>query len=338
MHSKERVIRAIEFDGPDRMPHMHSYRYATLRRHGVDFAAILARYPSDYSQATPSRDTLEGSDRGSTTDEWGITWVKLNDGYMGQPKGHPLENWDNFEDYRIPDPDPSKSVFLRHHRGDAGGIASEDKYVCMYGGNLFERLQWLRGMRNVFVDLHTKNARLLELADAVVDYDIALSKIWCERGADGIVFSDDWGTQDALMVSPSLWRRIFRPRYRKMFSAVRRLGAKVHFHSDGFILNIVSDLIDLGVDVLNPQLNVHNMDELERICGGRICIRGGLDRQTVLPYGSPAQVRRHVLEAIQHFAVYDGGWIACGELGPDVPLANCEAMMKSFFELGKYRP
>jgi hypothetical protein len=90
--------------------------------------------------------------------------------------------------------------------------------------------------------------------------------------------------------------------------------------------------------VLNPQLNVHDVGKLGEICGGRICIRGGLDRQITLPRGSPDSVRGHVLETIQNFACYDGGWIACGELGPDVPLANCREMMGSFARYGRYRP
>jgi hypothetical protein len=103
-------------------------------------------------------------------------------------------------------------------------------------------------------------------------------------------------------------------------------------------MDIVKDLIDMGLDVLNPQLNVHDMAELAGTCGGRICIRGGLDRQHTLPRGTPGMVRDHVLEAIETFGSYDGGWIACGELGPDVPLANCREMMDSFARFGKYRP
>jgi hypothetical protein len=338
LNSKERVIRAIEFDGPDRVPLRHSYRFATLDRYGDEFANLLAKYPSDFREVTPTRDTLEGSGRGSQTDEWGITWVKIQEGYMGQPKGHPLESWDDLDSYEIPDPDPGSSLYLKQHGGRAESIASVDKYVCMFGGNLFERLQWLRGMRNVFVDLAKDKSEISRLADMIVDYNVEISRIWCERGADAIVFSDDWGSQTGLMINPSLWRKFFKPRYRLMFHEVKRLGAKVHFHSDGYILDIMKDLIDLGLDVLNPQLNVHDLAELSEVCGGRICIRGGLDRQFTLPRGNPASVRRHVLDAIETFGSYDGGWIACGELGPDVPFANCEEMMGSFARFGRYRP
>jgi uroporphyrinogen decarboxylase len=336
LSGRERVIRAIEFDGPDRIPHMHSYRYATLVTHGSRFRRLLEAYPSDFYQWEPRKDTLEGAGRGSYTDEWGVTWVKVQDGYMGQPKGHPLESWDAFGDYEVPEADPSTSVFLRHHRSGAEGEASEDTYVCMFGGNVFERLQWLRGMRNVLRDLMTGRRELFRLAEAVVDYNISLARYWCEEGADAIVFSDDWGTQGRLMVNPGLWRTVFKPLYGKMFGEVHRRGAKVHFHSDGYILDIIPDLMDLDLDVINPQLNVHRLADLAGLCGGRLCIRGGLDRQRILPRGTPEQVRRHVLDAIEHFAVYDGGWIGCGELGPDVPFANCRSMMRSFFKLGRY--
>ena len=338
MNSKERVIRAIEFGGPDRIPHKHSYRFATLDKYQTPFVKLLKRYPSDFRETTPTRDTLEGSGRGSRTDEWGITWVKIQKGYMGQPKGHPLESWDDLDSYEIPDPDPDSSLYLKHHGGGSESIASEDEYVCMFGGNLFERLQWLRGMRNVFMDLALGRRELFELADRIVEYNMGLSKIWCERGADAIVFSDDWGSQRGLMIRPESWRKSFKPRYRLMFRTVRKRGVKVHFHSDGCVMDIVKDLIDLDLDVLNPQLNVHDITELGNLCGGRICVRGGLDRQFILPRGTPATVRSHVLETMENFACYDGGWIACGELGPDVPLANCEEMMKSFARFGRYRP
>jgi hypothetical protein len=120
-----------------------------------------------------------------------------------------------------------------------------------------------------------------------------------------------------------------------MFDEVHRMGAKVHFHSDGYILDIIPDLIELDLDVINPQLNVHRLAEIAELCGGRLCVRGGLDRQVVLPHGTPELVRRHVLDVIEHLAPYDGGWIACGELGPDVPFMNCQAMMRSFLELGR---
>ena len=336
INSKERVIRAIEFDGPDRIPHMHSYRYATLEKYGHEFIQMLSKFPSDFLQDIPTKGSLDTSDTGTATDEWGITWIKVQDGYLGQPKGHPLENWENFEGYEIPDPLAGSSLTTTSLAGSVETVESDDRYVCKYGGNLFEMLQWLRGMRNIFVDLATKRKEFFQLADAIVDYDISLARIWCERGADAIVFTDDWGTQDRLMINPSVWRQVFKPRYRKIFRAVRKTGAKVHFHSDGYIAEILTDLIELGVDVLNPQINVHDMNELAGICGGRICIRGGLDRQTVLPHGSTTDIRHHVLEVIRHFAVYDGGWIACGELGPDVPFANCEEMMKSFFLFGRY--
>jgi len=337
MNGRERVFRSIEFDSPDRIPHMHSYRYATLERHGDSFLRLLSSYPSDFVQEIPTKASLDTSDKGTAVDEWGVTWVKVQDGYLGQPKGHPLESWEAFEEYHIPDPSAGSSL-LTSSRPREEIKRDGDLYLCAFGGNLFERLQWLRGMKNVFVDLATGRKELLRLADRIVGYNIQLSKILVEEGADGVVFTDDWGTQDRLMINPSMWRSFFKPRYRRIFRCVHRLGAKVHFHSDGYISPIIPDLIEIGADVLNPQLNVHDMDALARMCGGRICVRGGLDRQVVLPRGSPADVRRHVKEVIERFAVHDGGWIACGELGPDVPIRNCEEMMSCFFRLGRYAP
>ena len=117
---------------------------------------------------------------------------------------------------------------------------------------------------------------------------------------------------------------------------VKETGKHVHFHSDGNIMEIIPDLIEIGVDMLNPQLKAVGIDRLAKQFGGKICIRSDLDQQYILPKGSPQEVKRHVLEVIRALGDFRGGLIACGQLGPDVPLKNAEAMMKAFYDYGKY--
>lgn len=158
-----------------------------------------------------------------------------------------------------------------------------------------------------------------------------------EYDIDGISFMDDWGTQRQLMINPKQWRKLFKPAYQKIIDLVHQAGKFFYFHSDGNIMEIISDLIEIGVDVLNPQFSCMDLDELGRKCGGKICISSDIDRQYILPRGSVEEVKRYVKRVIEILGSHNGGLIGRGEIGPDVPLANVEAMFEAFSEWGSYR-
>jgi uroporphyrinogen-III decarboxylase len=109
-------------------------------------------------------------------------------------------------------------------------------------------------------------------------------------------------------------------------------GKHAHLHSDGNVQDIVPDLVEIGFDTLNLQVWCMNAEKLGRDFAGKICFRGELDRQYVLPKGTPEDVRDHVRHAREIFATPQGGYIYYGQVGPDVPLANIEAMLKTFYE------
>ena len=117
-----------------------------------------------------------------------------------------------------------------------------------------------------------------------------------------------------------------------MFDKVTSAGMHVHFHSDGFIVDIIPDLIDLGARVINCQANVIGLDVLKKKFAGSVCFRTDLDRQKIVPFGTPAEVKRHVRDVFDHLGTSKGGLIACGEIGPDTPLENIAAMYEAFME------
>ena len=123
-----------------------------------------------------------------------------------------------------------------------------------------------------------------------------------------------------------------------MFRRVKAAGRDVWFHSDGFINDIAGDLAEIGVDVLNFQVAVTGHDWAARHVRGRIAVRTDIDRQAVLPFGSPSQVREEVARTFESCGTADGGIIACGEIGPDVPLANIRALYEAFRNWGAGRP
>lgn len=327
MHSRERVFRAIRFEGPDRVPILHCVTGAALLKYGDKLERIFREYPSDFGDGyTQYENTATGrpqyewvlSRKRRYVDEWGCVWFKIRRGLYGQVKEHPLADWKALETYRFPSlPDQKRG------------------YVLGAGGTIFHRMIHLRGFTNLMRDLVTRPKEVYVLRDKIVDYNLQVIRRSLQSGVDGIRCADDWGTQERLMVKPSLWREFFKPAYKQMFDEIHKGGANVFFHSDGYIMDIIPDLIEIGVDVLNPQFSCMNLEELGKVCVGKVCILSDIDRQYTLPLGSVGEVRESVKRAIEIFGGHDGGLIAHGEIGPDVPLKNVRAMFRAFKKYGK---
>jgi uroporphyrinogen decarboxylase len=180
------------------------------------------------------------------------------------------------------------------------------------------------------MDLAAETPALLRLMDDLLDFNLAWIDRWLRLEYDGLHFGDDWGGQSVLLVRPALWRRLFKPRYAEMFRKVKQAGRDVWFHSDGFINDIVGDLAEIGVDVLNFQIAVVGPDWTERNIRGRLAVRTDIDRQRILPFGTPEEVREEVARTFAACGDASGGVVACGEIGPDVPLANIRALYEAF--------
>jgi len=153
---------------------------------------------------------------------------------------------------------------------------------------------------------------------------------------DAVAFGDDWGSQTQLLIRPEMWRRFYKPRYKRMFDVARDAGCHVWFHTDGWTLEILEDLVEIGVNILNPQHNIMDNKVVAERVAGKVCIRSDLDRQHIIPFGSPERIVEHVKEVIAAFGVFDGGLILHGEVGPEVPFENIHALYKAYRDWGAY--
>ncbi len=138
-----------------------------------------------------------------------------------------------------------------------------------------------------------------------------------------------------MLCSPDAWRRIFKPHYQTLFDVVHEHGKKIWVHSDGWILEILPDLIAMGVTLVNPQHACMNTRRVGEIVGGKLCVRTDIDRQWVIPHGTPASIRAAVAEAMDCFGRFNGGILLHGEIGPQVPFENIVALYEAFDELGR---
>lgn len=337
MDGRERYLRALTFDSPDRVPVMHCTLRGAWLTHGQALEDLYARYPSDVLLSSQTRGpfAFTGSERGRwaggtvTYDDWGCGWRWHTPEYMGQAVHHPLADWRALAGYRPPDPTVGVEGVTRMAAQVA--VDGHRHFVFVDGGEVFQRLIFLRGMEALMVDLAEEREEVLALRDRIAEVCLRRIERWGATGAvDGVILRDDWGTQRALMIHPDLWRRLFRPVYRQLVEAIHEIGAHASFHSDGAIDAIIPDLVDLGVDELNPQAQVMDVEALGRRLGGKLCVRADIDRQHALPHGTPDEVRRLVQRLYAAFGTPRGGYVGWAEMSSDVPLANGEAALAAF--------
>jgi uroporphyrinogen decarboxylase len=330
MTSRELVIAAIEFEGPERIPYSVWIDTPRFRRDrsAEDLRVVeelLANAPQDWVELWPAPIKEWRSVDGPRVDEWGVTW---NDNY---PRAHPLEGgWELLDDYQFPDPHSPER--FAHVPDVLKG--NEDKYkLATVWYTIFERLWTLRGMTNLLRDQYRYRDKFTQLRDRVLEFNTELIKAWLEIGVDGIFFSDDWGTQEGLLINPGLWRELYKPHYERLFAMVHDGGAHVWLHSCGNIMEIIPDLIEVGLDVLNPiQSRAMDVDEVARKFGRALCVWGGLDVQMTVPHGSPEDIDREVQHLVEVFGSHGGGYIGgtSHTILPDAPVANIKAVFEAF--------
>ena len=324
MDSRERVRRAVTFQGPDRIPVELWTLPGVLWKLGPQIEALLRRYPVDIIAARHTAyDDSELYQQGEFLDPWGVLWHNEQPGIFSQVKASPLANYSALEYYQ-----PPYSLLDRGFE-EIPAFIEEGRSKCIKGAfiRIFERMQWLRGMSALMMDLMDHRPEVYHLRDMVHDFNMCELERWLEFDLDGVVFSDDWGSQRQLLIPPGVWRSFFAPCYEEMFSRVREAGKLVFFHSDGYITEIIEDLIVLGVDVLNSQVWCMGVKELGDAFQGRVCFWGELDRQDILPHGTPEDIRAAAQVMKHHLSTPAGGLIGEGEAGVDVPLENIEALL-----------
>ena len=340
MTPRERILAAMDFTGPDRAPIQHYIFPGAFREHGERLVRLLERYPDDFGNAAPLANWEASQQLGDRppdvlewVDAWGTTWFRSSLYTSGEVKIPGLPTWDGWPTYQFP-PAPSDE----HYERFAAAVQAQhpEQFVMVGGGGLFQHIQSLRGPENFFYDIADDRAELHELCARLVDYYQPQLRRHLAAGADCAVWGDDWGTQIAMLCSPADWRRIFKPHYQALFDTVHEFGKKIWIHSDGWILDILPDLLEMGVHLINPQHPCMGTRRVGGILGGRVCVRTDIDRQGVLPFGTPDDVRAAVREVMECFGRSNGGVMLHGEIGPHVPYDNIEALYAAFAEYGQY--
>ena len=343
MTNKERVYSALRHERPDRVPRFiwlgNGVIESMTRELGMTPLALDVHLKNDILQTWVSINremARELSDGASFTDEWGITWKR--EGFHNMVTSHPLGSGDAdfISEYPLPDPyHPSRYEALKDLLSKYG----ESHFIgADVSGSLFEPAYHLRGMEDLLMDLAMENDEAVILLDRLEDFTTKVALECVRLGVDWIWLGDDMGTQNGMIMSPSMWREVFKPRMKRIIAAIKaaKPGIFVAYHSCGSMSPIIPDLVEIGVDVLNPlQESAKDMDHaaVKRSFEDRITLMCGLDTQTFLIEASANEVRTKTREKIETLG-YNGGFIfaASHHIQHDTPKENIDAL---FHELDK---
>jgi len=328
MTGRERVLRAIEFRIPDRVPLMNSITAIARQRDPAAVEDYLRKYPGDFAPGGERYLDVDRTLPGEQRDKWGCVWRNERPGIIGQVVRHPLADWSDRATYRFPEP---KDLYDFSAVPATLARNAGRQFSLGPGSWLWQRMFWLRGFENLLCDIADERDEVIWLRDNVLRVQKGIVESAIAHGFDGIFFLDDWGTQSALMIRPDAWRRIFKEAYRELFALVHSAGKKVFFHSDGHVLPIVDDLIEIGADVLNLQVGVMDEEKLAAAVRRRATILGGLDLQGDALRRDPDTARAHVRALLDRFAASAGGYIGQvimdEQVGPRIASAIAETIV-----------
>jgi uroporphyrinogen decarboxylase len=249
----------------------------------------------------------------------------------------PVTTVSEVERFDWPDPDDWDTSGLR-----AGCREWSDYPILLGAYEPFLLHCRLRGMEQALRDLMENEALAEAILDRIHFIHESVIRRCLQAASDLIDFlwvGEDLGTQESLLMSPTVFRRFLQPRLAAMIALAHSFGVRVFHHDDGAIRRLIPELLDMGIDILNPiQWRCRGMDraELAREFGSRVVFHGGIDNQYTLPFGTPEEVRRQVAENLDIFRGCKGYIVApCHNIQPNTPTRNILALYAAVHEFGR---
>ena len=311
-------IRAMKGEYPSRIPISVGILPSAWMKHREALDEIVRRHPLLFGKSGDQRDydAVGGTYvEGDHVDVWGCVWSNMKTGMEAIVTGHPAPTREAVHSLAIPDKDDN-----------------------MPHGFMYLRLGDIRGFEEIMIDFAEEPPELQMLIDKVLEYNMRQVKQKLARirkPGQIVYFGDDLGMQNSLPVSPEKWRRYLKPCFSLIYAPIKEAGHYVYMHTDGHILKITPDLVDCGVDVVNPQVGANGLENLARVCKRRVCVDLDLDRQQ-FPFWSTDDIDAHVKEAVEILGSPEGGLWLKAEIGDDVPLENVEAICSALEKHSTY--
>lgn len=272
-------------------------------------------------------------ENGIKYDIWGIGWdLILTEGF--HIRHRPLIESDDLMEYKFPEPTDELLSIIKEI-----GQREKDNYflLSLQDWTLFERCCCLRGYENTLMDFYYRENEINYILDGITDFNIEMSKKIIDLEiVNGLFTGDDFGTQKGMVMSPEMWRKFFKKRYEKIWRIYKDKDLPIFHHSCGNIFKIIPDLIEIGLDVLNPiQPEAMHPEELLKRFGKRLSFFGGISTQNTLPFGTPQDVRNEIINRIRVLGRNNGYIISPShEVTSDCTLENFYMLIST---LDKYK-
>lgn len=339
-NSRNIVRRTLTFDGPERIPRDIWTLPWAESRYPAELRSLRARFPSDIVSAP---DPYKPSARvrgnqymvGEYTDAWGCVFQSVHAGVIGEVKKPLIADISDWRSVKPPYeilPNTEDSAARDAVNRFCAGTDLFVKTSCF--PRPWERYQFIRGTENSLMDVMMPEEGAGKLLQCIHEFFLKELEFWVTTDIDAVFFMDDWGSQTQLLIPPAVWRELFKPLYRDYCDLAHASGKFVFMHSDGFISEIYDDLIEIGVNAINSQLFVMDMDELAKRAKGKITFWGEIDRQHVLTSDDPQKGRDAVRQVARHLYDPSGGVIAQFEFGPGANPATAEAILEEWELVG----
>lgn len=360
---KERVLKAISFQEPDRVPIFititpqvaeklsqflgisdYTHPDSPLAENRISYTELLVQLGNDIvgiAACAPTSSPTREIQKDILINEWQIKFRKTD--LYAEMIEHPLahaETVADIEAFEFPDPlaegrfDHAKSMVAKY--GNQYAICGDAETTIL------EVSWYLVGMEKFFMDFAMQKDYVFALMDRVMAYSLGVAKELIRLGADIIWLGDDVGTQKGMMISPTMWRAVFKERMRYVIRELKRLNPeiKIAYHCCGSYFPIMGDLLEIGVDILNAlQPTAANMDlkTIKDTFGSQASLFGGLDTQGAIPFGTLADVEREVRRVITA-AAHGGGYILAGahNIQPDTSVEKVVKLFEFAKKFGTY--
>ena len=314
MYNSDLYVKAMTWQSPESIPVTILLMPDLWNKYPEEIRDLTSRYPDlfDNPGEAFNYDGWTTYHVGTHIDEWGCVWSNIKEGQESIVTGHPVKTREEIISLNIP----------------------EDRSGRMPHGFMYLRILDLRGFEEAMVDFAEEAPELQVLIDKVLEYNLYQADVATNKNKARVqVMGDDLGMQTGLAIGREKWLKYFKPCFKAIFEKIRGKGKLVFFHTDGCVHEILPDLEEAGANMVEVQYRANGLENLVRVCKGKIPINLDLDRQ-YLPFATTQGIEDHIRECIESFYLPQGGLGIMLSLNDDVPLNIIEAAVAA---VDKYR-
>lgn len=348
MTRKENMLRAIRFETPEYIPMIFAINDACWDYYPFEAICELIEshpflFPGYKPPEKPYAPNYHPIARKDTPfiDSFGCVWTTAVNGFTGTVTQHPLNSWDKWTNYTMPDPSKCNGlepVDWAEIRENVKKAKAHGEFISagLRHGHTFLQLSDLRGYENLLIDFVDEEPLIFELIEKLEAFNQYIVDQYLNMGVDMFCYAEDLGMQLGPMLSPEQLRKYIKPSYQRLMKRAREKDCIVHMHSDGDIRLLADDLIDGGVEVINLQDLVNGIDWIAEKFAGKTCVDLDIDRQNITVCGTPRQVEELIREEVTKIGSKHGGLMMIHGWYPGAPLENVKALMDAMEKYSQY--